>query len=57
VEAEQVEPGPYNITGPQVVLEQDSVELVKRYFGEGTESRWSTRGAFHANELKGAGYV
>jgi len=37
VEAEHVEPGPYNITGPQVVLEQDSAELVRRYFGGQTE--------------------
>ena len=39
VEVEEVEPGPYNVTGPRVVLEQDSVELVKRYFGDGTEIR------------------
>jgi len=39
VEAEDIEPGPYNITGHQVVLDQDSVELVKRYFGNHTEIR------------------
>jgi len=39
VEAEEVEPGPYNVTGPRVVLDQDSLELVKRYFGDGTEIR------------------
>lgn len=39
VEAEEVEPGPYNITGRRVVLEQDSAELVRRYFGDLTEVR------------------
>ena len=39
VEAKEVEPGPYNITGRRVVLEEDSAELVRRYFGEQVEIR------------------
>jgi len=37
VETEEVEPGPYNITGRLVVLDQDSADLVRRYFGDQTE--------------------
>ena len=39
VEAGEVEAGVYNITGPRVVLEQPSLQLVKQYFGEGVEIR------------------
>jgi nucleoside-diphosphate-sugar epimerase len=39
VEADDVAPGPYNITGRNVVLDEDSVTLVTRYFGEQTEIR------------------
>jgi nucleoside-diphosphate-sugar epimerase len=39
VEAKDVEPGPYNITGRQVVLEEDSATLVRRYFGDQVEIR------------------
>ena len=39
LEAEQVAPGPYNITGTRVVLDVPSVELVTRHFGERTEIR------------------
>ena len=39
VEVEEIESGPYNVTGPRVVLDQDSVELVRRYFGDQTEIR------------------
>jgi nucleoside-diphosphate-sugar epimerase len=39
VEAGDVEPGPYNVTGRQVVLDQDSAELVGRNFGDQTEIR------------------
>ena len=39
VEAAEVAPGPYNITGRHVVLEQHSAELVKRYVGDQTEIR------------------
>jgi len=39
VEATEVEPGPYNITGRHVVLEQDTAYLVKRYFGDQVEIR------------------
>ena len=39
VEAREVEPGPYNITGAQVVLAEPSRELVKRYCSEETEIR------------------
>jgi nucleoside-diphosphate-sugar epimerase len=44
VEAKEVEPGPYNITGRQVVLEEDSPTLVRRYFGDETEIRSSLVG-------------
>lgn len=39
VEATEGEPGPYNITGRHVVLEQDTAYLVKRYFGDQVEIR------------------
>jgi nucleoside-diphosphate-sugar epimerase len=39
VEVKQIDPGPYNITGRCVVLEEDSADLVKRYFGNQTEIR------------------
>jgi len=44
VEAQDVESGPYNITGRLIVLEQDSAELVRRYFGDQTEIRESLVG-------------
>jgi nucleoside-diphosphate-sugar epimerase len=39
LETVDVESGPYNITGRNVVLDQDSAELVKRYFGNQVEIR------------------
>ncbi|MDP6776384.1 MAG: NAD-dependent epimerase/dehydratase family protein [Candidatus Latescibacteria bacterium] len=36
-EAETVESGPYNITGPRVVLDEDTMTLVRRHFGAGVE--------------------
>jgi nucleoside-diphosphate-sugar epimerase len=39
VEVKDIEPGPYNITGQCVVLEEDSKDLVRRYFGNQTEIR------------------
>jgi nucleoside-diphosphate-sugar epimerase len=39
VEAEEVEPNPYNITGRQIVLDQNSAELVRHYFGDQVEIR------------------
>jgi len=44
VEAEQVESGPYNITGAQGVLEEDSAALVRRHCGEATEIREGLEG-------------
>ncbi len=39
VEVDELETGPYNITGSRVVLETDARELVKTYFGVDTEIR------------------
>jgi len=39
VEVEEVESGPYNITGSQVVLSEPTVTLVERYLGSETEIR------------------
>lgn len=39
VTADDVPPGPYNITGAKVVLDEPSQALVKRYYGEETEIR------------------
>lgn len=39
VEVEGVASGPYNVTGRNVVLDEDSTVLVRRYFGEQTEIR------------------
>ena len=39
VEADAVESGPYNITGPRVVLETATEDLVREYFGDRTEMR------------------
>lgn len=39
VEREQVASGPYNISGPRVVLPQTTAELVGQYFGRDTEVR------------------
>jgi nucleoside-diphosphate-sugar epimerase len=44
VEAKEIETGPYNITGRQVVLEEDSATLVRRYFGDEIEIRSSLVG-------------
>jgi len=39
LEAEDVASGPYNITGPCVVLSEPTSELIKQYFGKRTEIR------------------
>ena len=39
VEARDVDPGPYNITGARVVLDERTLDLVARYFGDRTEVR------------------
>jgi len=39
LEAENVASGPYNITGPRVVLSKSTMELITQYFGEWTEIR------------------
>jgi nucleoside-diphosphate-sugar epimerase len=39
VKAEEIKPGPYNITGRHVVVEQDTADLVKRHFGNQVEIR------------------
>ena len=39
LEAVEVPSGPYNITGRNVVLEDDSADLVRRYFGDQVEIR------------------
>ena len=44
VEAKSVEPGPYNITGSQIVLHEPTAELVERYFGDRTEVRRRLKG-------------
>ena len=44
IEANYVEPGPYNVTGGRVVLEEKSMDLVERYFGNATEIRTSVPG-------------
>jgi hypothetical protein len=46
VEVKDIEPGPYNITGQCVVLEEDSTDLVRRYFGNQTEIRDGLTGRF-----------
>jgi len=38
-EAESVESGPYNITGAQVVVDEDAASLVARHFGDATQVR------------------
>lgn len=43
VEADQVESGPYNITGAEVAMEVDSASLIQRYCG-GTEIRPGLQG-------------
>jgi nucleoside-diphosphate-sugar epimerase len=37
IEATQVEPGPYNITGAEVVLNEETEILLKRHFGDQTK--------------------
>lgn len=44
VEGRSVPAGVYNITGAEVVLRTPSFELVRRYFGEGTEVRAGLEG-------------
>ena len=39
IEADAVEPGPYNIAGPRVVLDVPTRELVEQYFGGRTQMR------------------
>ena len=39
LEAENVASGPYNITGPRVVLSEPTSKLIKHYFGKRTEIR------------------
>lgn len=39
IEAEQVPSGPYNITGPRIVLDQTAAELVSTHFGPKTAVR------------------
>ncbi len=39
VEIGQVEPGPYNITGAEVVLDEETLALIRRYFGDVTHLR------------------
>jgi len=39
LEAENVASGPYNITGPRVVLSEPTSELIQQYFGKRTEIR------------------
>jgi nucleoside-diphosphate-sugar epimerase len=49
VEAADVEPGPYNITGAQVVLPAATADLIRRHFGDQTEVRAGLEG--HASPL------
>lgn len=49
VEAETVDPGPYNITGAAVVLRDTAADLVQRYFGDRTQLRGELDG--HASPL------
>jgi len=44
IEGEAVETGIYNITGPQVVVDEDTVGLVERCFGAETEVRGELAG-------------
>lgn len=39
IEIDSVEPGAYNITGAEVVLDEETEALIRRYFGERTEIR------------------
>ncbi len=39
LEAEDVDPGPYNITGRQILFHEDRAGLIARYFGRQTEIR------------------
>ena len=43
-EAERVESGPYNITGAEVVVDEDSTVLVREHCGENTEIRAGLEG-------------
>jgi len=44
IEADDVEAGVYNITGPRVVINEPSRELVERYCGDGVEFRGDLTG-------------
>lgn len=44
VEAATVAPGPYNITGAEVVLDEETAALVNRFFGDRTEVRMPLQG-------------
>ncbi len=44
LEADELKPGPYNITGAEVVLDQDSAALVERFCGAATEIRSGLEG-------------
>jgi nucleoside-diphosphate-sugar epimerase len=39
IEATHVPSGPYNITGPRVVLDESAAQLVATYFGDKTVAR------------------
>lgn len=39
IEIDSVEPGAYNITGAEVVLDEETEALIRRFFGERTELR------------------
>ena len=45
VEVDRLDPGPYNITGARVVLDEPSLDLVARHFGEGVEVRGDLAGS------------
>jgi nucleoside-diphosphate-sugar epimerase len=45
LEADRLDPGPYNITGTRVVLEEPSLDLVARHLGGGVEIRGDLPGS------------
>ncbi|MEX1018141.1 MAG: NAD(P)-dependent oxidoreductase [Litorilinea sp.] len=44
IESADAPSGPYNITGPQVVLDVDTVDLIRTHFGNATELRGDLSG-------------
>ncbi|MBX2999104.1 MAG: NAD(P)-dependent oxidoreductase [Caldilineaceae bacterium] len=44
IEVGSVEPGVYNITGAEVVLDEESEDLIRRFFGERTQIRSELEG-------------